>query len=58
MKYVGIVMALVYVGAGIALILQAGDSLRFPSQFTIPFGIVLIAYGAFRGYSAYKNYHE
>lgn len=51
-------MALVYVGAGIALILQAGDSLRFPSQFTIPFGIVLIAYGAFRGYSAYKNYHE
>ena len=51
-------MALFYVGAGIAILLRAGGSLPIPSQWAIPFGIILIAYGAFRGYNAYKNYHE
>ena len=51
-------MAVIYVGAGIALLLRAGRSLSIPTQYTIPLGIVLIAYGAYRGYNSIKNYHE
>ncbi len=55
MKYFGLIMAMVYVGAGIALLLRAGDSLRIPNQYAIPLGIIMIAYGAFRGYNAFKK---
>ena len=56
MKYLGLVMAVVYVGAGIGLLVRAGSSLPIPTQYTIPLGIVLIAYGAYRGYNSFKNY--
>lgn len=56
MKYLGLTMAVIYVGAGIALLIRAGSSLRIPPQYTIPLGIVLIAYGAYRGYNSFKNY--
>jgi hypothetical protein len=58
MKYLGLAMAVIYIGAGVALLIKAGDSLRIPTQYTIPLGIVLIAYGAYRGYNSFKNYHE
>jgi hypothetical protein len=58
MKYLGLAMAVIYVGAGIALLIRAGRSLAIPTQYTIPLGIVLIAYGAYRGYNSIKNYHE
>lgn len=59
MKYLGIVMALVYVGAGIALLIRSsGGNLPIPGHFTIPLGIILIAYGAFRGYNTFKRYNE
>lgn len=56
MKYLGMAMAFIYVGAGIAVLLRGGDALRIPHNYTIFLGIVLIAYGAYRGYSSYKNY--
>jgi hypothetical protein len=55
MKYMGLAMAVIYVGAGIALLVRAGSSLRIPTQYTIPLGIVLILYGAYRGYNSLKN---
>jgi len=56
MRYFGILMALVYVGAGIALLLQASErSYGIPNNLTLPLGIILIAYGAFRGYTTYKR---
>lgn len=59
MKYLGIVMALVYVGAGIALLVRSSDeNLPIPGHFTIPLGIVMIAYGAFRAYNTVKRYNE
>jgi formate hydrogenlyase subunit 3/multisubunit Na+/H+ antiporter MnhD subunit len=59
MKYLGIVMALVYVGAGIALLVRSSDgNLPIPGHFTIPLGIVMIAYGAFRAYNTFKRYNE
>jgi hypothetical protein len=56
MKYLGLIMAVTYVGAGIALLIKDGSSLPIPTKYTIPLGIVLIAYGAYRGYNSFKNY--
>jgi hypothetical protein len=58
MKYLGLVMAVVYVGAGIALLIRSGGSLPIPTGYTVPLGIVLIAYGAYRGYNTFRNHHE
>ena len=56
MKYLGLVMAVTYIGAGIALLIKDGSSLPIPAHYTIPLGIVLIVYGAYRGYNSFKNY--
>lgn len=56
MKYLGLAMAVIYVGAGITVLIRGGNALRIPPHYTIPLGIVLIAYGAYRGYSSFKNY--
>lgn len=58
MKYIGLAMAVIYVGAGIALLMRAGSSLPIPKEYTIPLGVVLIAYGTYRGYSSIRKYHE
>jgi len=55
MKYLGMVMAFVYVAAGIAVLLQPPEHLIVSKKFAVPFGIMLIAYGAFRGYNTFKK---
>jgi hypothetical protein len=54
MKYFGLIMAIVYVGAGVALLLRVGR-LSIPTNTAIFLGIILIAYGAYRGYKTLKN---
>lgn len=58
MKYIGLAMAAIYVSAGIALLLKAGNALRIPTGYTVPLGIILIAYGTYRGYNSLKKNHE
>jgi hypothetical protein len=55
MKYFGIIMAVFYVAAGIAVLLRLYGNLNIPKHFAVPLGIVLIAYGAFRGYNIFKK---
>jgi len=55
MRYFGIIMALFYVAAGIAVLLQPPGHLNIPKQYLQPLGIILIAYGAFRGYNIFKK---
>ena len=55
MKYLGILMALVYVAAGTAVLLQPLEHSVLPKKYALPFGILLIAYGAFRGYNTFKK---
>lgn len=54
MKYFGLIMAIVYVGAGVALLLRV-EYLRLPANYGIIMGVILIAYGAYRGYNVLKN---
>jgi len=58
MKYLGIIMALVYVAAGIAVLSKSHELSIIPKQYAVPFGILLIGYGAFRGYNTFKKHHE
>ena len=55
MKYVGILMALIYVTAGIAVLIGPGERINISSQYSVLLGGLLIAYGLFRGYKTYQN---
>ena len=57
-KYFGAFMALTYVAAGIFLLLKANTFFNMPDYYSVPLGIVLTFYGAFRGYRVYKKYFE
>lgn len=57
-KYSGAVMALLYIALGV-LMLTKQQFLGTPiSSYSLPFGILLIAYGAFRGYNVYQRYFK
>jgi hypothetical protein len=55
LKYFGLLMVVVYIGAGVLLLLP-GAQLSFLSRGSRLFlGIALIVYGVFRGWRSYKN---
>ncbi len=56
MKYLGILMAAVYVGAGITVLIRSGDLANIPRPYILPLGIALTGYGTFRGYRLYQKY--
>ncbi len=58
MKYFGMVMALLYVAAGLTLVLQSHGLFDIPGQYAIPLGISLMGYGVFRGYRLYQKYFQ
>ena len=55
MKYIGIVMALLYVGLGIAVLVSPGNLFNIPSKYIFPLGTLLIVYGLFRAYRIYQK---
>jgi len=56
MKYFGIIMALVYVIVGVLVIMHSSTLFNIPSPYSLPIGLMLVAYGAFRGYRVYTKY--
>jgi hypothetical protein len=50
-------MALIYFAAGI-FILTNSEKYNIVSNYTVPFGILMLVYGAFRGYSVYRKFKE
>ena len=56
MKYLGILMAAVYVGAGIMVLARPREIANIPRPYIVPLGIALTAYGIFRGYRLYQKY--
>ena len=56
MKYLGILMAAVYVGAGITVLIRSRELANIPRPYILPLGIALTAYGIFRGYRLYQKY--
>jgi predicted Zn-dependent protease len=55
LKYFGLLMVVVYIGAGVLLLLP-GTQLSFLSwNSRLILGIALIAYGVFRGWRSFKS---
>ena len=57
-RYFGAIMALIYVVAGIFLLLKANVLFNMPRNYSMPLGIILTLYGMFRSYRVYKKYFE
>jgi hypothetical protein len=55
-KYLAVLMCLVYVLLGAGLIWGSRDVFTVPSRYSLPMGSILIAYGLFRGYRIYLKY--
>ena len=58
MKYVGILMATIYVVAGLTVLLWSREFFNIPKPYVVPLGIALTAYGIFRGYRLYQKYFK
>jgi len=58
MKYLGILMATVYVTAGITVLFRSHELFNIPKPYIVPLGIGLTTYGIFRGYRLYQEYFK
>jgi hypothetical protein len=57
-KYFGAVMALIYIAAGTSLLLKGDKFFNMPNYYSVPLGLILTFYGAFRGSRVYKKYFK
>jgi len=58
MKYMGILMVVVYLVFGVIVLSGPQDVFYLPEPYARIFGVVLILYGAFRGYRIYRHYFQ
>lgn len=58
MKYLGILMAFIYVTAGVTVMLRSRELFNIPQPYIVPIGIGLMSYGIFRGYRLYQKYFK
>ena len=58
MKYLGILMALIYVATGITVVYRSRELFNIPQPYVVPLGIGMISYGLFRGYRLYNKYFK
>jgi hypothetical protein len=58
MKYLGILMALIYVTAGMTILLRPQDVFNLSKPYSMLLGIGLMTYGLFRGYRLYHKYFK
>jgi hypothetical protein len=58
MKYLGILMATVYVAAGMTILLEPNELANIPTPYIVPLGIALTVYGFLRGYRLYQKYFK
>jgi hypothetical protein len=58
MKYAAIAMAVLYIFLGFFILSYGRRSFSIPPGFVAPFGIMLIAYGLFRGQRTYLKYFK
>ena len=56
MKYLGILMAFIYVTAGITVLFKSQELFSVPKPYIVPLGIGLMSYGIFRAYRLYQKY--
>lgn len=56
LKYMGFLMALLYVATGVAVAWKSEELFNIPGKYALPIGGVLIGYGIFRFYRLYQKY--
>lgn len=56
MKYMGILMAVLYLVLGVIVLEGTNRLFNLPRNYALIFGIMLIGYGVFRGYRIYQKY--
>jgi hypothetical protein len=56
LKYLGFAMSLIYMVAGVTVLLQPGALFNIPKPYVVPIGIALTVYGLFRSYRLYQKY--
>ena len=58
LKYLGLVMALIYIVAGVTVLFQPAKLFNIPKPYVLPIGIALLGYGVFRSYRLYQKYFK
>ncbi|HEX6226633.1 MAG TPA: hypothetical protein VFZ52_19565 [Chryseolinea sp.] len=58
MKYLGILMAVIYVVGGVTVLVRSQTLTSIPEAYSTPLGAALMAYGLFRGYRLYQRYFK
>ena len=58
MKYVGMVVAIVYVVMGIAIALRSKEIFNLSENYSLALGAILIAYGIYRGYRVFAKHFQ
>lgn len=58
MKYVNIVMPIVYIIFGILMVWKQSELFTLPDNVAVILGIILIGYGFFRSYRTYQQYFQ
>jgi hypothetical protein len=56
MKYLGLLMAFIYLTVGVTVMLGSRELLNMPEPYIVLLGLGLISYGVFRGYRLYVKY--
>lgn len=56
MKYLGILMAVVYLALGLMVLEGTNRLFNLPRTYALIFGIMLVGYGLFRSYRIYQKY--
>lgn len=57
-KYLAGAMAVLYIGVGTAMLLQAPMFANLSGRYSWLLGMLLIVYGLFRGYKVYQRYFK
>jgi len=58
MRYLGFLMALLYVLVGSAVVWRSEEIFNIPGKYALPLGGLLIVYGVFRVYRPYQKYFQ
>jgi len=56
MKYLSILMVLLYIGLGLVILTDGGNIIDVPDAYIMPLGLGLLGYGLFRCYRVYVYY--
>jgi hypothetical protein len=57
-KYLAGAMAVLYIVIGTAILLRSPVFFNLPGRYSWMLGLLLIAYGIFRGYKVYQRYFK